>query len=633
MASSTFAAALGRFRARVLLCCVLGGVLALGGAAACGDNRGALAPQGLVLAPERLELRVGDTGRAAARYQASDGDAAADDVAWSSSDPARAAVTGAGAEATIRALAPGEVTITATGRSLTATLAVSIAPASLLRIAITPARSTVPAGTTVQLAATAAYSDGTTADVTAAALWTSDREGVATVFQGLVRGRAPGEAAITARLGGVVAASAQVTVEAVLQSIAITPPLSDVPLGADHPLRATGTFSDASTADITEQVAWSSSDAAIATISNAAGTRGLADAVGTGTATITAQLGAVSSTAQLDVFLAPVGPWAPEPGVPAVVACSDGVKFSMASDLVYVCTTTAGVLKGTITGTAIAWASANTGITNLEGQALVAHTGAVSTLMYMGAPRPGVASWFRSQDGAATFAAFTLLDSAGSPRAIYSGRFQSGIGNLLGSWDPGGGTPQAVILTGSNPPANVRVLGTASGTVRAITGSAATNTYAAVYGETPAGAPATGGIFRSTNNALTWAAQDSGIPAADKDRVYALVLDPLTPAILYAGLQGGGRVYKTSDAGAMWAPSAAGLPAKARVSQLLISPQSSAILFAATQIGLYRSDDAGASWTLAGFQGRRIRAVAQSGAAAALILVAVDDAVGLYRAL
>lgn len=608
----------------------------LGGIAACGDNHEAPGPQDLVLSPPDLALRVGDTGRVTARYAIAGAELAAADVAWSSSDPALATVSGGGAEAAITAIAPGAVTIAAAGRGLTATLALSISPAELAGIEVAPAQPSVAAGRTVQLSATATYRDGTTADVTVAALWTSDREGLATVFRGLVRGRAPGDATITARFNGAFSASTRVAVgppviEAPLQALEITSSAPEAPLGADHPFTAIGTFADLSTADLTEQVAWSSSNELVAAISNTAGTRGLADALGAGATTITATLGAISGAAQLGVFLAPVGPWIPEPGVPAVRACADGVRFSMASDLVYLCTAASGLMRGTVTGTSISWSSASAGITNLQGQALAAHAISVSTLMYLAAPAPGAANWFRSQDGAATFSAASLLDSAGDPRALYSGRFQPMVGTLLGSWDPGGGAPQAVILTGGNPPATVRVLG-ASGTVRAITGSAATNLYAAVLGETPAGAPATGGIFRSTNNAVTWTAHDGGIPAADRDRAVTLAIDPVEPAILYAGLLGGGRVYKTTDGGATWTASAAGLPAKARVSQLLISPQSPSTIFAATQLGLYRSDDAGATWALAGFQGRPIRAVAQSGATAALILVAADDDVGLYRA-
>ncbi|HEX7839561.1 MAG TPA: hypothetical protein VF469_18930 [Kofleriaceae bacterium] len=74
------------------------------------------------------------------------------------------------------------------------------------------------------------------------------------------------------------------------------------------------------------------------------------------------------------------------------------------------------------------------------------------------------------------------------------------------------------------------------------------------------------------------------------------------------------------------------LPTRARLSVLLVSPQDSMTLLAATDRGLYKSIDAGASWALAGFPGRAVTGVAQSSAAASLILVAVDDEVGLYRA-
>ena len=43
------------------------------------------------------------------------------------------------------------------------------------------------------------------------------------------------------------------------------------------------------------------------------------------------------------------------------------------------------------------------------------------------------------------------------------------------------------------------------------------------------------------------------------------------------------------------------------------------------------SEDGGATWTLAGFQGRAVTGIAQSSATGSLILVAVDDAIGLAR--
>jgi uncharacterized protein YjdB len=51
----------------------------------------------------------------------------------------------------------------------------------LLSITIAPASPSTAAGTSVQLSATAAYSDGSHADVTQQANWTSSNTSVATI--------------------------------------------------------------------------------------------------------------------------------------------------------------------------------------------------------------------------------------------------------------------------------------------------------------------------------------------------------------------------------------------------------------------------------------------------------------------
>jgi trimeric autotransporter adhesin len=55
---------------------------------------------------------------------------------------------------------------------------------------------------------------------------------------------------------------------AVLQSITVTAPSSSFALGFNLQLTATGIYSDGSTQDLTSSVSWSSSDAAIAVVSN-----------------------------------------------------------------------------------------------------------------------------------------------------------------------------------------------------------------------------------------------------------------------------------------------------------------------------------------------------------------------------
>jgi hypothetical protein len=86
-----------------------------------------------------------------------------------------------------------------------------------------------------------------------------------------------------------------------LASIAVTPASTNLPVGLSYQFTATGTFTDASTADLTSTAQWSSSAPAIATV-NATG--GSALAVAPGQTTITATSGAISGSATLNVAAA-----------------------------------------------------------------------------------------------------------------------------------------------------------------------------------------------------------------------------------------------------------------------------------------------------------------------------------------
>ncbi|WP_406157779.1 Ig-like domain-containing protein [Streptomyces canus] len=72
----------------------------------------------------------------------------------------------------------------------------------LSSISVTPATLTVAAGEIGALAATATYSDATTADVTASATWTTSDATKATVSAGFVTGIAAGSATVTATYQG-----------------------------------------------------------------------------------------------------------------------------------------------------------------------------------------------------------------------------------------------------------------------------------------------------------------------------------------------------------------------------------------------------------------------------------------------
>jgi uncharacterized protein YjdB len=86
-----------------------------------------------------------------------------------------------------------------------------------------------------------------------------------------------------------------------LVSIEVSPVNPSIAVGTTQQFKATGIYSDNSKQDLTTQVTWSSSDVAVASISNTAGSNGLATAIKVGSTTITATLGGISGTTTLTV--------------------------------------------------------------------------------------------------------------------------------------------------------------------------------------------------------------------------------------------------------------------------------------------------------------------------------------------
>jgi len=87
--------------------------------------------------------------------------------------------------------------------------------------------------------------------------------------------------------------------------------------------------------------------------------------------------------------------------------------------------------------------------------------------------------------------------------------------------------------------------------------------------------------------------------------VAALAAHPSDPDILYAGAwlttPGAALVYRSADGGATWQAADAGLPtdldANTGVEDLLLDPANPDVLYAALhRRGIWRSDDAGATW-------------------------------------
>lgn len=111
-----------------------------------------------------------------------------------------------------------------------------------------------------------------------------------------------------------------------LISISVSPSNASVAAGGTQQFAATGTYSDYSTANITNSVAWSSSSTGIATI-NASG---LATARASGSATITATSGQIQGSATLTVSAWTTRLLAPRSNTFLGGIATDGTKYVVA---------------------------------------------------------------------------------------------------------------------------------------------------------------------------------------------------------------------------------------------------------------------------------------------------------------
>ncbi len=280
----------------------------------------------ITVTPSNSIVAVGQTPQftATGTYQDGSTQNLTSQVTWSSSNAAVAAISNsAGSQGLTSTLGQGATTITALSGSVSGSTTLTVTPPVLVSIAVTPATPSILLGTKQQFTATGTFSDSSTQNLTTSVTWSSSNTAAATISnaagsQGLASSTAQGATTITA-LSGSVSGSTTLTVTApVLVSIAVTPANPSIPLGTKQQFTATGTFTDSSTQNVTTLVTWSSSNAAAATISNAAGSQGLASSAAQGATTITALSGSVSGAATLTVTPPVLVSIAVKPGDPTI---------------------------------------------------------------------------------------------------------------------------------------------------------------------------------------------------------------------------------------------------------------------------------------------------------------------------
>ena len=166
--------------------------------------------------------------------------------------------------------------------------------------------SSLVAGRSGQMTATAKYSDGSSKDVTALATWSSGDVTALTISndaqsKGVIKGVVAATVHVQAALDGQ-SGDAEVTVGAAeLETLALSPGSAPLALGTTVQLMAVGTYSDGSTKDVTGLVLWNTDDEDVLHVGRDLGSAGLVTALMQGSAHVSASLGNVVASIEIVV--------------------------------------------------------------------------------------------------------------------------------------------------------------------------------------------------------------------------------------------------------------------------------------------------------------------------------------------
>jgi hypothetical protein len=296
-------------------------------------------------------------------------------VNWNSSNPAVASISNAaGSNGVASALAAGgPIAITATdpvtGKAGTANLTVTAATLSSLEV--TPVNPSLALGLTEPFVATGVFSDLSTQNMTLSVTWSSSNAAVATISnlagsKGLVRSLAAGgPITITATdpATGKVGTTSLTVTAATLSSIGITPIIASIDLGTKEQFVATGTYTDLTTQNLTSSLTWSSSNAAVASVSNAAGFKGLASSLSIGgPVTVTATDPATGKTATATLTVTPAT-------LLSIAVTPVNPSTALGTKEPFIATGTYTDLTTKILTTSVTWTSSNTSVATISNAA------------------------------------------------------------------------------------------------------------------------------------------------------------------------------------------------------------------------------------------------------------------------
>ena len=294
-------------------------------------------------------------------------------ITWTSNNENVATVSPTGL---VTALAPGGAIITASAEGKTDVASLTVSAIPVASVHVQPSTQALVEGQTAQLRAEPRDNAGKPL-VDRVILWSTSNAGIATVTSsGLLTAQSPGTATITATVEGVKGTMSVTVTARPPNAVVVTPAQVIVQQGTTTQIQVQ-VLDDLGRPIPNSPVTLSSSDDAIATVSQA----GVVTGVATGRATISATSGGKTGTAQVTVTPIPVGSVTVTPNAPSI-------------QVGRTVTLTAQALSATgqpLTGRTVTWSSSTPGIAQVSTTGVVTGVSAGTTVVF--ASIDGVLGW------------------------------------------------------------------------------------------------------------------------------------------------------------------------------------------------------------------------------------------------
>ncbi|MFK8137095.1 MAG: Ig-like domain-containing protein [Bdellovibrionales bacterium] len=218
-------------------------------------------------------------------------------VSWSTGD---VSISNFSSPGVLLAVSAGATTVSVDYGGFSVSTNMTVSSKTVSSLSVSPSYVSAPIGSSQFMLATAIFSDNSFGDVTDLVSWTSSNELVATVGNssgvfGALDRIGSGSSIISAELNGIIGSTVVISTGASLVSVNIGRTDFNLPVGSQDKLSLVGTFSDASTIDLTEQAIWSSSNSNIVAVNNSTDKSGEVYSLAEGSSVITGSYGGQSS--------------------------------------------------------------------------------------------------------------------------------------------------------------------------------------------------------------------------------------------------------------------------------------------------------------------------------------------------